>query len=242
MPLMVRDLRKRFGKTEALKGVSFEAFEGEVFGLLGPNGAGKTTTLRIISSVLPPDSGEVIYDGENLLLNPNRARELMSYLPEDAGTYRNLTGYEHLELTAKIYAKDEREMREFIEDGIRLADLGDRLYDKTKTYSKGMKRRLQIARALEVSPKIAVLDEPTSGVDVFHAIRIREMIKEFAKRKGAVVIISSHNMFEVEKMCDRIAIIHSGRILLSGGLQEVKGSSKDLEEVFLRLAKDEGEN
>ncbi len=235
MPLAVEGLTKSYGKVKALKGISFVAEEGKVFGLLGPNGAGKTTTLKIIATVLAPDSGSVIYNGMNVLKEAEEARKILAYVPEEAGTYRNLTGYEHLEFTAKIYAKDKKEYEGFIEEGIKLADLGDKIYEKTKNYSKGMKRRLQIARALMVRPKIAVLDEPTAGVDVFHAIKIREIIKSYSKESGSVVIVSSHNMFEVEKLCDFLGIINEGVLLKTGTVKEIKDGYSDLEEVFMRL-------
>ncbi len=237
MPLYVKELFKSYGKTVAVRGISFTAQEGKVFGLLGPNGAGKTTTLKIIATVLKPDSGSVFLNDTDVINDPERAREYISYVPEDAGTYRNLTGYEHLTFAATVYAKNEKEYDEFLEDGIKIADLGDKIHYKTKSYSKGMKRRLQIARALMIKPRLAVLDEPTAGIDVFHAINIRNIIKDFAVKNSSIVIVSSHNMFEVEKLCDEIGIINEGVLLRVGSVKEIKGNSQDLEEVFIKLAK-----
>ncbi|MFP3213657.1 MAG: ABC transporter ATP-binding protein [Nitrososphaeria archaeon] len=239
MPLYVKELYKSYGSTVAVRGISFTAEEGKVFGLLGPNGAGKTTTLKIISTVLRPDSGSVFLNSIDIINMAESAREFLTYVPEDAGTYRNLTGYEHLEFAATVYARNKDEYKAFLEEGIRIADLGDKIYEKTKSYSKGMKRRLQIARALMVKPKLAVLDEPTAGIDVFHAISIRNLIKDFAKKNSSIVIVSSHNMFEVEKLCDEIGIINEGVLLRVGSIKEIKGDNPDLEEVFMKLAKED---
>ncbi len=236
MPLYVKELFKAYGKIIAVRGISFNAKEGKVFGLLGPNGAGKTTTLKIISTVLKPDSGNVFLNEVDIVNRPETAREYISYVPEDVGTYRNLTGYEHLTFAATVYAKNKEEYNEFLEEGIRIADLGNKIYEKTKSYSKGMKRRLQIARALMVKPRLAILDEPTAGIDVFHAINIRNVIKDFAAKNSSIVIVSSHNMFEVEKLCDEIGIINQGVLLKAGSVKEIKGDSQDLEEVFMKLA------
>ena len=235
MAVVVRDLVKDFGAFRALHGVSFEVEEGEVFGLVGPNGAGKTTTLRILAGLLPPTRGEVRVLGAQP--GDPRVKRLVSYLPEDAGTYRNITGYEFLEMVARIYYGRGREAEEALELGLKIAGLGDRAHEKMKAYSKGMRRRVQVARALMVRPKVAILDEPTAGLDVLQAREVRELVRGYARELGTTVILSSHNMGEVEAICDAVALIHRGRIVARGPLRELLSShgARGLEELFLSL-------
>jgi ABC-2 type transport system ATP-binding protein len=221
--LEVVDLVKDYGEFRALKGISFAVKEGEVFGLIGPNGAGKTTALRIISTILRITSGNVRMFGVDIAEEPNEARKVISYLPEDAGAYKNLTGNEYLAFIAK---------------GFEIAGLGERMQDKVDTYSKGMTRRLLVARALMIEPSIAILDELTSGLDVINAQEIRKLVKDTARR-GTTVLLSSHNMLEVELMCDRIALIDKGEIVEMGTPAELKSKhgAENIEEVFTRVVK-----
>lgn len=234
--LEVRDLKKSFGPIQALKGVTFEVQQGEIFGLIGPNGAGKTTTLRIVSTLLKPDAGSVKVFGRDVLREPQEVRKLISYLPEDAGAYRELTGLEYLKFVARFFAKNEEEFRRMVDRGVQIAGLDDRLRSKVSTYSKGMTRRLLIARALMVNPKLAILDEPTSGLDVLNAREMRNIIKDFVKG-GGTVLLSSHNMLEVELLCDRIALISNGQIVEVGKPEELKQkySASNIEEVFVEV-------
>lgn len=234
--LRVNGLKKSYGKIIALKGIDFEVNEGEIFALIGPNGAGKSTTLRIIATLLSPDEGTVELMGYDVRKEPEKIRERISYLPEEAGAYKNLTGIDYLRFMANFYAKDERERDEFVKRGEEIAGLGERLKDKVGTYSKGMVRKLLLARTLMIRPTLAILDEPTSGLDVINSLEIREIIKSFVK-EGVSVLLSSHNMLEIEFLSDRVAIIDNGRILETGTPQELKDkySSRNLEEVFRRI-------
>jgi ABC-2 type transport system ATP-binding protein len=234
----VNNLIKDYGDFRALENISFEVSQGEIFGLIGPNAAGKTTTLRIISTLLQITSGEVKVFGYDVAKEGNKVREKISYLPEEAGAYKNLSGKDYLEFMAEFYSNSNEEKREIIDKGIELSKLGERLKDKASTYSKGMTRRLLVARALMISPELAILDEPTSGLDVIASQEIRKIIKDFAK-KGATILLSSHNMLEVEFLCDRIALIDKGLILENGTPQELKEkySSKNIEEVFINAIK-----
>ncbi|WP_052465280.1 ABC transporter ATP-binding protein [Thermotoga profunda] len=237
----VNDLRKSYGNFKALKGISFEIEEGEIFGLIGPNGAGKTTTLRIICTLLKPDAGVVKVFGHDLSSEPHEVRKVISYLPEDAGAYKELTGLEYLKFIAKFFAKNESHFQQIVERGTQISGLSERLKTKVSTYSKGMTRRLLIARALMVDPKLAVLDEPTSGLDVLNAREVRNTIKEFVKN-GGTVLLSSHNMLEVEFLCDRIALINNGQIVKTGtpkNLKEEFGVS-NVEEVFTEVIRCSG--
>jgi ABC-2 type transport system ATP-binding protein len=156
----VKNLFKNYGDLKAVKGISFDINIGEIFGLIGPNGAGKTTTLRIISTLLTITSGSITVLGIDLEKKPEMIRKVISYLPEDAGAYKNLTGKAYLEFIANFYKQEKVKM---VEKGIEIADLGERINDKVDTYSKGMKRRLLVGRALMTAPKFAILDEPTAG-------------------------------------------------------------------------------
>jgi len=234
--VLVKDLVKYYGRFKALKGISFYVFEGEVFGLIGPNGAGKTTTLRILATLLKPDSGKAQIYGYDVVKEATKVKSLIGYLPEEAGLYERLTGYENLLFFAKLYAKDKKELEEMLEYGIKIANLGDRIHDKVKNYSKGMKRRLTLARALMVKPKLAILDEPTVGLDVYAAVTLRNTIKRYVKETGNTVLFSSHNMLEVEYLCDRIAFINKGVIVAEGSPRELKDKFgvSNLEEAFVK--------
>jgi len=232
----VKNLEKNFGTTKAVKGISFTIDKGEIFGLIGPNGAGKTTALRVMSTLLQINSGEVRIMEYDVEKQPDEVRKLISYLPEDAGAYKNLTGRAYLTFIANFFA--EKNTRKMVEKGIEIADLGERINDKVDTYSKGMKRRLLVGRALMTDPKLAILDEPTSGLDVINAQEVRKIIKDTAG-KGTTVLLSSHNMLEVEYLCDRIALIDKGKIVEEGKPQALmdKYNAKNIEEVFTRVVR-----
>jgi len=230
-------LVKQFGNIRALDGASFYIKQGEIFGLIGPNGAGKTTTLRTISTLILPTSGSVEIFGLDAVSQPAEVRKIISYLPEEAGAYPNLSGNEYLEFMAKFNTKSQKDLHETIVEAARISGLGERLKDKTKTYSKGMKRRLLVARALMTRPKLAVLDEPASGLDVLHAYHVREIIKTYVKKHSGTVLLSSHNMLEVEYLCDRVALVNKGKIVVEGKSDELKKKyqSQNLEEVFAKV-------
>ncbi|AJG40262.1 multidrug ABC transporter ATP-binding protein [Thermotoga sp. RQ7] len=236
--VIVEDLKKSIGRREILKGISFEIKEGEIFGLIGPNGAGKTTTLRILSTLIKPSSGKVSIFGKDVTREPHEARKLISYLPEEAGAYRNMKGIEYLRFVAGFYMRNSREMEAMVEKAVEISGLGDRVKDRISTYSKGMVRKLLIARSLMVNPRLAILDEPTSGLDVLNAREVRKILKR-AVREGLTILLSSHNMLEVEYLCDRIALIHDGRIVESGTVEELKErySAQNIEEVFEEVVK-----
>jgi ABC-2 type transport system ATP-binding protein len=231
--LKVEGLKKSYGTKEALKGIDFEVQTGEIFALIGPNGAGKTTTLRIVATLLSPSGGKVTFLGHDLKKEPEKIRENISYLPEEAGAYRNLKGLDYLKFMANFYEETREKVEETVKRGVGIAELGSALNDKVGTYSKGMVRKLLLARALMTKPKMAILDEPTSGLDVINSLEVREIIKRFAK-EGISVLLSSHNMLEIEFLSDRVALIDKGLILdagTSGGLKD-KYQAPNLEVVF----------
>mgnify|MGYP001595529977 CR=1 FL=1 len=231
--LKVEGLKKAYGTKVALTGIDFEVQGGEIFALIGPNGAGKTTTLRIVSTLLTPSGGKVTFLGHDLKKEPEKIRENISYLPEEAGAYRSMKGTDYLKFMANFYADNGEKADEIIRRGEAIAELGSALNDKVGTYSKGMVRKLLLARALMTRPAMAVLDEPTSGLDVINSLEVREIIKRFAK-EGISVLLSSHNMLEIEFLSDRVALIDKGRILDAGTSQGLKDKyqAPNLEVVF----------
>ena len=236
--LVVKDVHKMFGEREAVKGVSFTVKEGEIFGLIGPNGAGKTTTLRMISTLLNITSGEITVYGKDVTTESEEVRKMISYLPEDAGAYKDLTGRAYLDFMAGFFAQGE-DKKAMVEKGMEIAKLGERIDSKIDTYSKGMKRRLLIARAIMFKPRLAIMDEVTSGLDVANAFEVRDIIRNVVK-EGTSVIISSHNMFEVELLCERVAMINKGLVILEGTPQELKEryDAANLEEVFMKAVRE----
>ncbi|MDD3804600.1 MAG: ABC transporter ATP-binding protein [bacterium] len=233
----VNNLRKIYGKLEAVSGISFSFDKGEVFGLIGPNGSGKTTTLRILSTLLQKTSGDVEIFGLSLPKDGSMVRELISYIPEDAGVYRNLSGREYLEFISDFYSM-RGTPKTMVERGAELSNLKERIDDKVDTYSKGMIRRLLIARAIVTNPQLLILDEPTSGLDVINAKEVREVIKSVSSQ-GVAVLISSHNMLEVEFLCKRISLINKGKIVESGTPRELKEKHKaeNIEDVFMEVVR-----
>lgn len=234
--ISVESVTKDFGAIVALEGLTFHVGKQEVYGLIGPNGAGKTTCLRILATLIKPSSGSAKVFGLDVERDADTIRSIISYLPEEAGAYRNLSGREYLRFMAGFYTAEVDEMVD-VASGI--AGLEHRLHDKVKTYSKGMTRRLLIARALMMRPKLAILDEPTSGLDVIHAYYIRRIIRQFVDDYGVTVLLSSHNMLEVDFLCTHVALIDNGRIRGEGSPAELKSTfgAENLEEVFMEATR-----
>ena len=229
-----KNLVKDFGSIRALDGLNFSIKEGEIFGLIGLNGAGKTTALRITATLLRPTSGTVTVFDLDAVENAAKVRNLITYLPEEAGAYKNLSGFEYLRFMASFRTNDKAEIEELVDAAAEISGLGERLKDKVKGYSKGMKRRLLVARALMTKPKLAILDEPNSGLDVLHSVHVRTLIKRYAKEYGVTVLLSSHNMLDVEYLCDRVALVNKGKVVAEGTPAELKTKygAVNLEEVF----------
>jgi len=194
-----------------------------------------------LATILKPSYGDVRVFGLNVVKEAGKVRELISYLPEEADLYRRLTGYENLMFFARMYSSVKKEVEEMVEFGIKLSGLGNRIHDRAETYSKGMRRRLALARTLMVKPRLAILDEPTAGLDVYASVKVRNAIKMFVKETGSTVLLSSHNMLEVEYLCDRVAFICKGRILDEGNPNALKKkyNAKNLEEAFIRVVQHE---
>jgi len=232
--LSVQNLRKSYGAFEAIKGISFELKRGEIFALIGPNGAGKSTTLRILATLLSLSGGEVTLFGHSLTKEPDAIRHMISYLPEEAGAYKNMKGKDYLRFMAQLFSTEPTKQREFFDRGCTLSALGDRLNDKVSTYSKGMTRKLLLARTVMSNPVLAILDEPTSGLDIVNAMSIRKTIRDLANQ-GMTVLLSSHNMLEIEYLSDRVGLIAKGELHDIGTPEQLKKRyhAQNLEEVFL---------
>ncbi|MCL2095991.1 MAG: ABC transporter ATP-binding protein [Oscillospiraceae bacterium] len=238
--LEVKNVKKLYGKKEAVKGVSFEVGEGEIFALIGPNGAGKTTTLRMISTLIEINGGQITRGGVDVKKSPEKVRELLTYLPDEAGAYKNMTGISYLRFMASLCANSDEEAKKSVEYAEEIcSSLGDALYEKIKTYSKGMMRKLLIARAVMTRPKLAILDEPTSGLDIINGLEVRNFIKSLTQ-SGMSVLLSSHNMLEIDYVSDRVGIIDKGLLYAVGTPKELKEkyNAANLEEVFVQCVKE----
>ncbi len=239
--LEVKGLSKQYKKgIYASQNVSFDIEEGEIFALIGPNGAGKTTTIRMISTLLKSTEGDAIVAGHSINSDPKGVRESITYLPDEAGAYKTMTGMQYLEFMAGIFAPDKKTAKEYVQNAVEMCKLGDRLKDKIGSYSRGMIRKLLLSRAVMSRPKLAILDEPTSGLDIINALEIRRMIKELAAKYGMSFLLSSHNMLEIEFVSDRVGIIAKGHLLELGKPNElkIKHNVGNLEEVFERVVKE----
>jgi ABC-2 type transport system ATP-binding protein len=229
-----KNVVKDFGSVRALDDINFTIKEGEIFGLIGLNGAGKTTALRITSTLLLPTSGTVTVFGKDVVDEASEVRNMITYLPEEAGAYKNLSGLEYLKFMASFRTNDKAAIEKLVDVASEISGLGERLKDKVKGYSKGMKRRLLVARALMTKPKLAILDEPNSGLDVLHSVHVRTLIKRYAKEHNVTILLSSHNMLEVEYLCDRVGLVNKGKVVAQGSPEELKRkfNALNLEEVF----------
>lgn len=235
--VLVRNLTKIYGrKNVGIKSLNLEIKDGEIYGLIGPNGSGKTTTLRIIATLLKPTDGEVFVYGVSVVKNPLEARKLLNYLPEEAGAYRDLTGLDFIRFILSVRFSGRR-LEEAIGEAIEIADLGNDLRKPIRGYSKGMKRIVALSTVLASRPKLLILDEPTSGLDVERSIYVRNMIKRYNREYGITVLISSHNMLEVEYLCSRVGILYKGVLLAEGSISDLKAKTggENLEEVFLKI-------
>ncbi|NNJ25957.1 ATP-binding cassette domain-containing protein [Alienimonas chondri] len=239
--IQIRALSKSFvdlqrGPVTALDAVSFEARPGEIFGLLGPNGAGKTTCLRILSTVLKPTGGSATVAGYDVLQDPAEVRRSIGFLSNNTGLYDRMTAWELVEHFGRLYGLEGRSLRERMEsvfETLRMTDFRDSL---CSTMSTGQRQKVSIARALVHDPPVLIFDEPTAGLDVLVARAVLQTVADL-RDAGKCIIFSTHIMREVEKLCDRVAIIHRGRILDQGPLPELaaRHDEPDTEELFFKL-------
>lgn len=213
--LVVSNLRKKIGKKEIIKGLSFSLKEGEVFGFLGPNGAGKTTTIRMVVGLIKPSSGTISICGYDLHKEFTKAIRHIGCIVENPELYPYLTGWENLEYFRRMVPELPEER---ITEVVELVGLEKRIHDRVKTYSLGMRQRLGIAQALLGKPKVLILDEPTNGLDPAGIREMRNFIRLLAEREGISVLVSSHLLSEIQLMCDRVAIMSKGKIIQVGSV------------------------
>ncbi|MBN1918366.1 MAG: ABC transporter ATP-binding protein [Verrucomicrobia bacterium] len=227
MRVEVRNLRRYFGKTKAVDDISFSFESGQVFGFVGPNGAGKTTTMRILATLDEPTSGEAFLNGISVTEDPEKARRLIGFVPDTLPTHSDMTVHEYLDFFARAYGikgVERREVVEGVEGFTKLTGLREKFL---KALSKGMKQRVNLARALVHDPPVLVLDEPAAGLDPRARVELRELLKVLAAQQKAI-LISSHILTELSEMCHGAVIIEQGKILGSGKLSElhVQASSR----------------
>jgi len=242
--IQVENLTKQFhdlkmGPLFALDHVSFDVQPGEIFGLLGPNGAGKTTCLRIFSTVLKPTSGRASIAGYDVVKQPEQVRSHIGFMSNNTGIYDRMTAWEMVEYYGRLYGIPEDQLQPRLNEifqTLQMDSIRDVLGSKMST---GMKQKVSIARTIVHDPPVLIFDEPTAGLDVLVARAVLETIADL-KSKGKCIILSTHIMREVEKLCDRVAIIHRGKILALGTVPELveQHQQPDIEEVFFKLIRD----
>lgn len=211
---------KNLGNREILKNISFVVEPGDIFGYLGPNGAGKTTTIRVILGLFKPDSGKASILGEDV--SRDEARAKVGFVLEADGLYDNLTAYENLDYYCQVYGMTSALESKRIDEMLELVELSDRAGDKVSSYSKGMRQKLALARSMVHEPDLLIFDEPTAAVDPTGQMEIRQIILNLAQR-DKTVFLSSHNLDEVQRICNRIALIDQGGIKLYGELEKLRG-------------------
>ena len=227
-------LEKQLGSTRVLRGISFEARSGEIFGLLGPNGAGKTTTLRVICTLLAPDAGAVEVLGFDTRLAPQDVRRRVGVVTAEIGVYPRLTARENIAYFAELSGVVNGQLQARVDGVIERLDMGSFASQRAESLSSGQKQKVAIARAIVHDPPVLMFDEPTSNLDVLASREVREFMVE-SRGRGKCVIFSTHVLHDAERLCDRVSIIHEGLVVAGGPTAEVRGSHQDLEDAFLDL-------
>ena len=239
--ILLDNLHKSFkaktGTVHAVKGVGFEARDGEITGLLGPNGAGKTTTLRMLYTLMSPDQGRITVDGIDVAKDATTVRQRLGVLPDARGVYKRLTARENIEYFGRLHGLDDATIRSRIERMADTLNMRDFLDRRTEGFSQGQRTKTAIARALVHDPRNVILDEPTNGLDVMTTRGLRSFLRDL-RSEGRCVIFSSHIMQEVAALCDRIVVIAQGEVRAIGTPDELRTQTglPDLEDVFVRLA------
>lgn len=228
-------LKKEKRVVQAVDGISFEVRRGEIFGLLGQNGAGKTTTIKMLTTLLAPTAGTCKVLGCDTFGQEKQIRKRINFIfGGEMGVYRRLSARDNLRYFSNLYLIPGKERDVRIEKILKLVDLADRADDLAETYSKGMIQRLQIARGLINDPEILFMDEPTVGLDPLGARMLRDIIRRL-KEQGKTVLLTTHNLAEVEELCDRLIIINKGKVVARGTPAEIKGCAQSLEDAYVKL-------
>ncbi|MBU0708565.1 ATP-binding cassette domain-containing protein [Patescibacteria group bacterium] len=234
----VENLTKTFGKITALKGINFQAHKGEIFGLLGPNGAGKTTAIRVIATVLTPTTGSAVVAGFDICNQPVEVRKNIGVLTTETGVYERFTGRENLKYFGELFNIPRDQLTNRLNELIELFKMNEFIDRRAGEYSTGMKQKLAIARSIIHDPQIIIFDEPTAGLDVLASQTVLNFMRQ-ARELGKCVILSTHRLSDAERLCDRAAIIHQGKIVgvdEISRLMEISGTN-NLEDAFLQLIK-----
>ncbi len=231
-------LSRAFGSLKAVDGLSISVAEGGVFGLLGPNGAGKTTTIKMLNTLLPPTSGKAKVDGHDIVAESREVRKVIGYVPQMLSAEGSLTAYENLLIFAKIYGLPKAGRDEKILRALRFMGLEEAKDRQVRTFSGGMIRRLEIAQSTLHSPKLLFLDEPTVGLDPGARHAVWDMIMRLREDVGTTVFLTTHLMEEADVLCDRVGIMHRGKLVAIGSPEELKAGigAADLDEVFIHYA------
>jgi ABC-2 type transport system ATP-binding protein len=235
--LELRSVTKRYAGIAAVQDVSFVAKPGEVTGYLGLNGSGKSTTLKMITGLIEPTDGEILFRGQAVDRDPVGYRQILGYVPEEPHLYPHLTGAEYLEMVGNLRGLPEAALAEKIDGFLHLLSLHQDRYVPISSYSKGMRQKILLIAALLHNPELVLLDEPFSGLDVNSALVLRDLIRALAAR-GKVVLFSSHDLEIVERVCSRVVILHKGRIVANDSIEQLRSlmSLPTLEEIFSQLA------
>jgi ABC-2 type transport system ATP-binding protein len=236
MMIQVEDLVKSYDGHTALDGLNFGVEEGDIFGFLGPNGAGKTTTIRILTGIIKADSGSALIDGHDIFTKPGEVKKIINAFPESSGYYEWMTTYEYLEFFSYLYGtkRSKQEIYKLIES----VGLNGRENHLIGSFSRGMKQRLGIARALINRPRLLFLDEPTNGLDPKGRKDIHDLLMDLNQKHGTTIFLSTHLLDDVERLCNRIAIINFGKIVRSGDLKKMEGK-ETIEDIFFMSTKEE---
>jgi sodium transport system ATP-binding protein len=234
--IRVSQLYKSFGKVQAVRGISFEARDGEITGLLGPNGAGKTTTLRMLYSLLPPDRGEISIDGLDPGKDALKIKRTLGVVPDGRGLYTRLTARENIRYYGELHGMSTAQVRSRIEELVETLDMADFIDRRTEGFSQGQRVKVAIARAMVHQPQTVLMDEPSNGLDVMSTRALRRYILGL-KADGHSVVLSTHIMQEVAALCDRIVIIARGEIAADGTAQQLlqRSGCDSLEDAFVAL-------
>jgi len=234
--IVVRDLRKSFGEVKAVNGVSFEARDGEITGLLGPNGAGKTTTLRMLYSLLPPDSGEIRIDGLDPTRDAMEIKRTLGVVPDSRGLYSRLTARENIAYYGELHGMSRAQVQQRIDHLVGTLDMAEFIDRRTEGFSQGQRVKVAIARAMIHEPQTVLMDEPSNGLDVMSTRALREYIRGL-RGEGRSVVLSTHIMQEVAALCDRIVIIARGEVAADGTAAELldRSGCDSLEDAFVKL-------
>jgi len=220
--IVVSELRKRYGEVQALDGVSFAVREGEVFGLLGPNGAGKSTTVRVLVTLTHPDSGSAAVDGHDVIRNADTVRRSIGYVPQDSGVDQFGTGRENLMLQGRVQDMSGGDLHKRVDDLLELVGIADAADRIVKTYSGGMRRRLDIALGLVHRPRVLFLDEPTTGLDPEARVAMWTEVSRLAKSESLTILLTTHYLEEADQLADRLSIVSQGRVVVEGTPAELK--------------------